>query len=32
MTKIARLETYSNTYVCFVKLTTDEGDVGWGQT
>jgi L-alanine-DL-glutamate epimerase-like enolase superfamily enzyme len=32
MGKIAKLETYSNTFVCFVRLTTDDGDVGWGQT
>jgi L-alanine-DL-glutamate epimerase-like enolase superfamily enzyme len=30
--KIARLETFTNEFVCFVKLTTDTGDVGWGQT
>ena len=32
MSTIAKLETYSNTFVCFVRLTTDDGDVGWGQT
>lgn len=32
MPKIAKLETFTNAYVCFVKLTTDTGDVGWGQT
>ncbi|MBS0374953.1 MAG: mandelate racemase/muconate lactonizing enzyme family protein [Proteobacteria bacterium] len=32
MSRIARLETFSNTYVCFVKLTTDSGEIGWGQT
>ena len=32
MSKIARLETFSNTFVCFVRLTTDDGHVGWGQT
>jgi L-alanine-DL-glutamate epimerase-like enolase superfamily enzyme len=30
--KIARLETFANEFVCFVKLTTDTGAVGWGQT
>ena len=32
MLKIANLETFSNEFVCFVKLTTDSGAVGWGQT
>jgi L-alanine-DL-glutamate epimerase-like enolase superfamily enzyme len=32
MIRIARLETYSDEFVCFVKLTTDGGAVGWGQT
>lgn len=30
--KIQRLDTYANEFVCFVKLTTDSGEVGWGQT
>ncbi|HSY07708.1 MAG TPA: mandelate racemase/muconate lactonizing enzyme family protein [Steroidobacteraceae bacterium] len=30
--KIAKLETFSNEFVCFVRLTTDSGEVGWGQT
>ena len=30
--KIASLETFSNEFVCFVRLTTDSGAVGWGQT
>ncbi|KAF0113641.1 MAG: mandelate racemase [Rhodobacteraceae bacterium] len=30
--KIAKLETFDTAYVCFVKVTTDTGDVGWGQT
>jgi L-alanine-DL-glutamate epimerase-like enolase superfamily enzyme len=29
---IAKLETFANEFVCFVKLTTDTGHVGWGQT
>lgn len=32
MTRIARLETFTNEFVCFVRLTTDDGRVGWGQT
>jgi L-alanine-DL-glutamate epimerase-like enolase superfamily enzyme len=30
--KIASLETFSNEFVCFVRLTTDSSAVGWGQT
>jgi L-alanine-DL-glutamate epimerase-like enolase superfamily enzyme len=30
--KIQRLETFSSPFVCFVRVTTDSGDVGWGQT
>src|ERR1700727_1826043 len=30
--KIHQLETFANQFVCFVRLTTDTGDVGWGQT
>ncbi len=29
---IACLETFSNEFVCFVRLTTDSGAIGWGQT
>ncbi len=32
MQSISKLETFSNEFVCFVKLTTDAGAVGWGQT
>ena len=32
MLRIAKLETFTDEFVCFVKLTTDAGDVGWGQT
>ncbi|MEM9958183.1 MAG: mandelate racemase/muconate lactonizing enzyme family protein [Pseudomonadota bacterium] len=32
MSRIAKLETFSNEFVCFVRLTTDAGEVGWGQT
>jgi len=30
--RIASLETFTDTFVCFVRLTTDSGAVGWGQT
>ncbi len=30
--KIDKLETFANEFVCFVKLTTDTGDIGRGQT
>ena len=29
---IAKLETFANEFVCFVRLTTDDGAIGWGQT
>lgn len=29
--KIAKLETFSNEFVGFVRVTTDTGDSGWGQ-
>lgn len=32
MIRIARLETFSNEFVCFVRVTTDSGASGWGQT
>jgi L-alanine-DL-glutamate epimerase-like enolase superfamily enzyme len=32
MSKIAKLETFANEFVCFVRLTTDAGETGWGQT
>lgn len=32
MSRIAKLETFANTFVCFVRLTTDAGEIGWGQT
>lgn len=31
MTKIQSLETYTNEFVCFTKVTTDSGQIGWGQ-
>ena len=30
--QIARLETFSNRFVAFVRVTTDSGAQGWGQT
>ena len=30
--KIAKLETFTSQFVCFVRLTSDSGAVGWGQT
>jgi L-alanine-DL-glutamate epimerase-like enolase superfamily enzyme len=30
--KIASLETFANEFVCFVKVTTEDGSIGWGQT
>src|SRR6201993_3702439 len=30
--KIASLETFTNQFVCFVRVTSDSGAVGWGQT
>jgi L-alanine-DL-glutamate epimerase-like enolase superfamily enzyme len=30
--KIVGLETFSNEFVCFVRLTDDDGMIGWGQT
>ena len=31
MPRITRLETFSNEFVCFVRLTTEDGSIGWGQ-
>ena len=30
--RIAKLETFANEYVCFVRITSDSGAIGWGQT
>jgi L-alanine-DL-glutamate epimerase-like enolase superfamily enzyme len=30
--KISALETFATEFVCFVRLTTDTGEIGWGQT
>ena len=30
--KIAKLETFDTPFVCFVRVTTDTGATGWGQT
>ena len=32
MTRIVRLETFHNEFVCFVRVTAEDGNVGWGQT
>lgn len=32
MIRIARLETFSDEFVCFVRVTTEDGAFGWGQT
>lgn len=29
--RISRLETFTNEFVCFVRVTTDSGAFGWGQ-
>lgn len=29
--KIAKIETFSTEFVCFVKVTSDDGAIGWGQ-
>jgi L-alanine-DL-glutamate epimerase-like enolase superfamily enzyme len=30
--KIASLETFTDQFVCFVRVSTDSGAIGWGQT
>lgn len=30
--RIAKLETFADEFVCFVKVTADDGSIGWGQT
>ena len=32
MPKIARLESFHNEFVCFVRVTAEDGAFGWGQT
>jgi L-alanine-DL-glutamate epimerase-like enolase superfamily enzyme len=32
MSRIVRLETFHNEFVCFVRVTADDGAFGWGQT
>jgi L-alanine-DL-glutamate epimerase-like enolase superfamily enzyme len=29
--KLKKIETFTNEFVCFVKITTDDGSEGWGQ-
>ncbi|MDH5453274.1 MAG: hypothetical protein OEX14_07965, partial [Paracoccaceae bacterium] len=31
MTKISRVETFTDEFVCFVRVTADDGAIGWGQ-
>lgn len=31
MMRIRRLETFSDEFVCFVRVTTEDGAIGWGQ-
>jgi len=30
--KIVRVDSYHTPWVCFVKVTAEDGSVGWGQT
>ena len=30
--KIQKIETFSNEFICFVRVTADDGSQGWGQT
>ncbi len=30
--KIVKLETWTDEFVCFVRVTTESGNIGWGQT
>lgn len=32
LSRIVKLETFSNEFVCFVRVTSDDGYTGWGQT
>ncbi|MBX2854758.1 MAG: mandelate racemase/muconate lactonizing enzyme family protein [Rhodobacteraceae bacterium] len=32
MSRIQKLETFTNEFVCFVRVTSDAGEIGWGQT
>ena len=32
MPRISRLETFHNEFVCFVRITAEDGAFGWGQT
>ncbi|MCV2864772.1 mandelate racemase/muconate lactonizing enzyme family protein [Albidovulum sediminicola] len=32
MTRIARIETFHDEFVCFVRVTAEDGAIGWGQT
>lgn len=32
MTKISKIESFSNEFVCFTRVTAEDGAFGWGQT
>lgn len=32
MSRITRVETFHNEFVCFVRVTAEDGAFGWGQT
>ncbi|RUS60625.1 mandelate racemase/muconate lactonizing enzyme family protein [Pseudorhodobacter sp. E13] len=32
MPRLTKIETFTNEFVCFTKLTAEDGAVGWGQT
>ncbi|WP_343116858.1 mandelate racemase/muconate lactonizing enzyme family protein [Ostreiculturibacter nitratireducens] len=32
MNRIVRMETFHDEFVCFVRVTADDGAIGWGQT
>ena len=32
MNRIVRLQTFHNEFVCLIRVTADDGVVGWGQT
>jgi len=32
MTAIAKIETFATEFLCFVRVTDAQGDIGWGQT
>ena len=32
MPRITSLETFTNAFVCFTRVTAEDGAIGWGQT